>query len=56
MFSNKCVNREIINSVKDYKIFSENLEVAKTFNAFSLNIVKEMNIFRPETSDSSGSY
>ena len=48
MFSNKCVNRDIINSVKAYKSFSENLEVAKTFNDFSLNIVKEMNIFRQE--------
>ena len=55
-FSNKCVNREIITSVKDYKIFSENLEVVKTFNVFSLNTVKVMNIFRPGTFDWSGSY
>ena len=44
MFSNKGVNRESITLVKDGKIFSENLEVAETFNAFFSNIVREMNI------------
>ena len=44
MFSNKNVNRESITLVKGDKIWSENLEIAETFNAFFSNIVKEMNI------------
>ena len=44
MISNKSINRESINLVRGDKILSENLEVAKTFNAFFSNIVKEMNV------------
>ena len=43
MFSNKNVNRESITLVKGDKIWSENLEIAETFNAFFSNIVNEMN-------------
>ena len=43
MFSNKGVNRESVTLVKDSKIFSENVEVAETFNAFFSNLVREMN-------------
>ena len=44
MFSNKSVDRESVTLVKDDRVLPENLEVAETFNAFFLNIVKVLNI------------
>ena len=57
MFSKKCFKRGSITFAKDDKILSENLEVVETFNFFFFeHSKKDEHIFRPGTSDWSGSY